>query len=57
VQNVKSEVMLALWDKFQEHGIEIPYPQRDVHIREDQSPRVVERISTPDKNPAGAGQG
>ncbi|MGD2168134.1 MAG: mechanosensitive ion channel [Gammaproteobacteria bacterium] len=33
VQNVKSAVMLAIWDKFQEHGIEIPYPQRDVHIK------------------------
>jgi small-conductance mechanosensitive channel len=32
VQNVKSAVLLAVWDKFQEHAIEIPYPQRDVHI-------------------------
>jgi small-conductance mechanosensitive channel len=32
VQNVKSAVMLAVWDKFQEHGIEIPYPQRDVYL-------------------------
>jgi len=32
VQNVKSAVLLAVWDKFHEHGIEIPYPQRDVHL-------------------------
>ena len=32
VQNVKSAVMLSLWDKFKEHDIEIPYPQRDVHL-------------------------
>lgn len=32
VQNVKSAVMLSVWEKFQEHKIEIPYPQRDVHI-------------------------
>lgn len=29
----KSEVMLSIWDKFKEHNIEIPFPQRDLHIR------------------------
>jgi small-conductance mechanosensitive channel len=24
---------VAVWDAFKEHGIEIPYPQRDVHIK------------------------
>jgi small-conductance mechanosensitive channel len=33
VSNVKSEVFLRLWDKFREHGIEIPFPQRDLHLR------------------------
>ncbi len=33
VVNVKSEVLLALWDVLKEHGIEIPYPQRDVHLK------------------------
>jgi small-conductance mechanosensitive channel len=27
--NIKGEVMLALWDAFREHGIELPYPQRE----------------------------
>jgi small-conductance mechanosensitive channel len=31
--NVKSEILLGIWDKFREHDIEIPYPQRDLHIR------------------------
>ena len=31
--NVKSEVLLGVWEKFHEHGIEIPYPQRDLHLR------------------------
>ncbi len=31
--NVRSEVLLKVWDKFHEHNIEIPYPQRDLHIR------------------------
>jgi small-conductance mechanosensitive channel len=33
VVNVKSDVLLALWDALKENGIEIPYPQRDVHLR------------------------
>ena len=31
--NVRSEVMLAIWDKLQEHGVEVPFPQRDLHIK------------------------
>ncbi|MFK7795334.1 MAG: mechanosensitive ion channel family protein [Gammaproteobacteria bacterium] len=31
--NVKSQVLLVLWNKFHEHKIEIPYPQRDLHLR------------------------
>ena len=33
VGNVRSEVLLAIWDKFKENGISIPFPQRDLHIR------------------------
>ena len=32
ISNVSSAVRVALWDVFKENGIEIPYPQRDVHI-------------------------
>lgn len=32
VVNVKGDVMLAIWDKFKAHGIEFPFPQRDVHL-------------------------
>ena len=31
--NVKSQIMLRIWDKFHENHIEIPYPQRDLHLR------------------------
>jgi small-conductance mechanosensitive channel len=31
--NVISELLINIWDKFHEHGIEIPYPQRDLHLR------------------------
>ncbi len=33
VSNVKSQVLLGVWDRFHEHGIEIPFPQRDIHVR------------------------
>ena len=33
VTNIKSEIYLEIWDLFHEHNIEIPYPQRDIHIR------------------------
>jgi small-conductance mechanosensitive channel len=33
VANVKSKVLLNIWDTFKANNIEIPYPQRDLHIR------------------------
>jgi small-conductance mechanosensitive channel len=33
VQNVKSDVLLQIWDRFKQHGVRVPYPQRDLHIR------------------------
>jgi len=33
VTNIKSMVYLEIWDLFHEHDIEIPFPQRDIHIR------------------------
>lgn len=35
VGNIRSELLLKIWDVFKENGIEIPFPQRDVHIRSD----------------------
>lgn len=32
VGNVQSDILNRLWDLFREHGIGLPYPQRDVHI-------------------------
>lgn len=29
----RSEVMFSIWRKFRDAGIQIPYPQRDMHIR------------------------
>jgi small-conductance mechanosensitive channel len=33
ISNVRSDVRLKIWQKFKENGIEIPFPQRDVHIK------------------------
>ena len=34
ISNIKSAVYLRLWELFQNEGIEIPYPQRVIHISE-----------------------
>ncbi len=34
VTNIKGEVLLGLWDAFHDCGIEIPFPQRDLRIRD-----------------------
>jgi small-conductance mechanosensitive channel len=50
VHNVKSAVLLKIWEKFKAEQISVPYPQRDVHVRStdtaprshrDQAPRLV----------------
>jgi small-conductance mechanosensitive channel len=41
--NVRSEVMLKLWDLYQHHGIELPAPQRELTLR---NPEVVARAFT-----------
>ena len=30
----RSDVLLSIWDKFKIHNISIPFPQRDVHIKD-----------------------
>lgn len=34
VANVRSDIFNRIWWKFKENNIEIPFPQRDLHIRE-----------------------
>ncbi len=33
MENVKSEVMMSLWDVFKREGIKVPYPVREIRIR------------------------
>ena len=41
VGSVRSEILNRLWALFNEHGIGIPYPQRDIRIKEWPSPPAV----------------
>ena len=33
VTNIKGDILLNLWDALREHNVEIPFPQRDLHLR------------------------
>ena len=46
VGNVRSEVLNSLWDLFQQNDIEIPFPQRDLNLRDNaQFQQLVAAIS------------
>lgn len=45
MDNVRSDVMMALWDTFQREGIAIPYPTRDIRIHH--IPSLSEASSAP----------
>jgi small-conductance mechanosensitive channel len=34
VHSVKSDLFWGIWQRFRDHGIEIPYPQRDIHLKD-----------------------
>lgn len=38
--NIRGDVYLALWDAFQENGISIPFPQREVRMLGDEAPSL-----------------
>jgi small-conductance mechanosensitive channel len=31
ISNIKSQILLGVWKRFQEHGIDLPFPQRVLH--------------------------
>ena len=55
LRNIASDIYLAIWKRFREHEIEIPYPQRDMHIRSAE-PIPLEQdppMNVEDESPAG----
>ncbi|MEM9837542.1 MAG: mechanosensitive ion channel domain-containing protein [Pseudomonadota bacterium] len=48
ISNVRSAVLMKIWDAFQEEGIEIPFPQRDLHIKSSDVPFVAEHRTQAD---------
>ncbi len=45
VANVTSDIYYRIWDLFKEHHIEIPFPQRDVHMKLDEGSRLNQLVS------------
>ncbi len=43
--NVKGAIYLGVWEKFAEHGIGLPYPQRDLHIKSPVPVQVEQKAS------------
>jgi small-conductance mechanosensitive channel len=33
ISSVKSSLLWGIWQRFRDHGINLPYPQRDVHLK------------------------
>jgi small-conductance mechanosensitive channel len=55
VGNVKSQVLKKLWELFQANGIEIPFPQRDISLRDNAQfqqlvAAIAQRIEKPREN-------
>jgi small-conductance mechanosensitive channel len=50
INNVRSDTLRLVWKAFHEEGIEIPYPQRDLHLRSAEPLRV----SIAERGPADA---
>ena len=32
--NIRSDVLKRIWVLFREHGVQLPFPQRDIHVKE-----------------------
>lgn len=45
VANINSDVMSVIWTKFHEAGIEFPYPQRVVHIVNDEPQKAPKKLA------------
>jgi small-conductance mechanosensitive channel len=57
VGNVRSEVLKHLWGLFKQHKVELPYPKRDLHLRQSaQLDRVIAAIERGEESGPTPGQ-
>jgi small-conductance mechanosensitive channel len=49
INNIRSDLNLAIWQAFKQASITIPYPQRDLHVRHFGESNVKSRITTKDR--------
>ena len=57
VGNVRSEVLKYLWGLFKQHKVELPYPKRDLHLRQSaQLDRVIAAIERGEESGPTPGQ-
>jgi small-conductance mechanosensitive channel len=47
IANVKDAVLLKVWDSFHDNGIEIAFPQRDLHIKNTVPVRIIKEDPQP----------
>jgi small-conductance mechanosensitive channel len=47
IENVKDAVRMAIWDIFHANGIEIAFPQRDLHIKDAVSLKILKESPQP----------
>ncbi len=50
LSNIRGEILLALWDTFKENDIAIPYPHREIIIKDGAPPLVVKQKNPPDES-------
>ena len=53
IGNVRGQVLLALWDILKREGVEIPFPQRYLHLRTPVQVEITERKPRPGKGDTG----
>ena len=51
IGNIRSDVLKRVWHLFREHGIALPYPQRDIHVKE--WPQALQPAPSASPGPAG----
>ena len=48
IGNIRSSVYEEVWKVFKEHGVVVPFPQRDIHLNMDQMREIVKMIKSDD---------